>query len=217
MRKVLVAGIVAIILAILCLAFIGIFGRVPDEWEWVVIVLAGVGIIMTTPNILQMVWGRACVETIFEVSDEDNERSLVILLKNPPVQNKILKALGVKRETVQSLTAAIRIWKSGIEEPIVPIRHVRLFSDEDISNKGSNRMVLPPTYSVSASMMVATWDNENKGATVLGDRLRKTLLLSGGNYHAKILILVDGEHNEISCQFVVGENRDDLVWVGLKD
>jgi len=216
MRKVLVAGIVAIILAILCLAFIGIFGRVPDEWEWVAIVLAGVGIVMTTPNILQMVWGRACVETIFEVSDEDNKRSLVILLKNPPVQNKILKALGVKRETVQSLTAEIRIWKSDIGDPIVPIRHVRLFSDEDISNKGSNRMVLPPTYSVSASMMVAMWDNEKKGAIVLGDRLRKPLLLSGGKYRAQILILVDGEPNTIYCQFVVGKNADELVWVGIR-
>ena len=215
MRKVLVAGIVAIILTIVCLAFIGIFGRVPDEWEWVAIVLAGVGIVMTTPNVLQMIWGRACVETIFEVSDEDNERSLVILLKNPPVQNKILKALGVKRETVRSLTAEIRIWKSGIEEPIVPIRHVRLFSDEDISDKGSNRMVLPPTYSVSASMMVARWDKENKGAIVLGDRLRKPLLLSGGNYHAKIIILVDGEPKQISCLFVVGKNADDLVWVSV--
>ena len=213
MRKALVAIIVAIVLVILCLAFIGIFGRVPDEWEWVAIVLAGVGIVMVTPSILQMFWGRACIKTIFEVSAEDNRSSLVILLRNPPVQNRILKTLGVKRETVQSLTAEIRIWKLGSKKPIVPIRHMRLFSDEDTSDKGSNRIVLPPTYSVAASMMVAMWDNEKKGAIVLGDRLRQPLLLSEGYYYTQIIILVDGEPNEISHQFVVGKSADELIWV----
>ena len=41
MRKTLVAGIVAGILVVLCLALVGVFGTVPDELEWVVIVLAG--------------------------------------------------------------------------------------------------------------------------------------------------------------------------------
>ena len=216
MRKVLVASIVAVVLIVLCLAFIGIFGRFPDEWEWVAIVIAGVGIVMVTPSILQMLWGRACIKTEFEVSAWGDERSLVIFLRNPPIQNRSLKTLGVKRETVQSLTAEIRISEFGSKKIIVPIRHARLFSDEDTSDKGSNRIVLPPTYSVAASIMVAMWDNKNKGAIILGDSLRKPLLLSDGYYYAQVIIFVDGEPNEISRQFVVGKNADDLVWVGPK-
>ncbi len=212
MRKVLIAAIVLFVLAILCLAFIGIFGRFPDEWEWVGIVLAGVGIAMATPSIFQMFWGRACIETEFEVSARGNERSLVIFLRNPPIQNRILKTLGVKRETVQSLTAEIRISEFGSKKIIVPIRHVRLFSDEDTSDKASNRIVLPPTYSVAASIMAAMWDNKAKRAIILGDLLRQPLLLSEGYYYAQIIILVDGEPNEISRQFVVGKNADDLMW-----
>ena len=212
MRKALVAAIVLFVLAILCLAFIGIFGRFPDEWEWVGIVLAGVGIAMATPSIFQMFWGRACIKTEFEVSARGNERSLVIFLRNPPIQNRMLKTLGVKRETVQSLTAEIRISEFGSKKIIVPIRHVRLFSDEDTSDKGSNRIVLPPTYSVAASIMVAMWDNKDKRAIILGDLLRQPLLLSEGYYYAQIIILVDGEPNEISGQFVVGKNADDLIW-----
>jgi hypothetical protein len=105
MRKVLVAVIVFFVLAILCLAFIGIFGRFPDEWEWVGIVLAGVAIAMATPSIFQMFWGCACIDTEFEVSATGEERSLLIFLKNPPVKSRILRILGVKRETVQSLNA----------------------------------------------------------------------------------------------------------------
>ena len=212
MRKVLVVAIVLFVLAILCLAFIGIFGRFPDEWEWAGIVLAGMGIAMATPSIFQMFWGRACVETEFEVSARDNERSLVIFLRNPPINSRILKTLGVKRETVQSLTAEIRISEFGSKKIIVPIRHARLFSDEDTSNRGSNRIVLPPTYGVAASIMVAMWDNNKKGAIILGDRLREPLLLGEGYYHAQIIIFVDGEPKEISRQFVIGKNADDLIW-----
>lgn len=213
MRKALVAAIVLLLLAILCLAFIGIFRRFPDEWEWVGVVLAGLGIAMATPSILQMFWGRACIETKFEVSAKGHERSLVILLKNPPMRNRILKTLGVKRETVQSLTAAIRISEFGSKKIIVPIRHARLFTDEDTSSdKWFSRIVLPPTYSAAATIMAARWDNGNKRAIILGDILRQPLLLSEGYYNAQIIILVDGEHNEISRQFVVGKNADDLIW-----
>jgi len=212
MRKALVALIIIFALVILCLAFIGIFGRFPDEWEWVGIVLAGVAIAMATPTIFQMFWGRACIETDFEVSAMGSERSLVILLKNPPIKSRILGLLGVKRETVQSLTAEIRISEFGSKKIIVPIRHARLFSDEDTSDKGSNRMMLPPTYSVAASIMVAMWDNKNKKAVILGDRPRQPLLLGAGYYYAQIIIFVDGEPKEFSRQFVVGKNADDLIW-----
>lgn len=201
-----------VVLVIVCLAFIGIFGRFPDEWEWVGIVFAGLGLAMATPSIFQMLWGCACVEIQFEVSAHDSERSLVIFLQNPPVKNKILKLLGVKRETVQSLTAELRISEFGSRKIIVPIRHCRLFSDEDVSEKGSNRIVLPPTYSVAASIMIAMWDNTKRQAVILGDRLRSPLFLGEGYYFAQIIIFSDGQSREISRQFVVGKNADDLIW-----
>ena len=94
----------------------------------------------------------------------------------------------------------------------MPIRHARLFSDDDSSDIGSNRIVLPPTYSVAASIMVAMWDNKNKRAVILGDRIRQPLLLGEGYYWIQIIIFVDGSPREISRQFVVGKNADDLIW-----
>ena len=212
MRKALVTILILFVLAILLLAFIGVLGRFPDGWEWVGIVLAGVGVAMATPSLFQMFWGHACVETEFEVSARDSERSLLIFLKNPPVKSRILKVLGVKRETVQSLTAEIRISEFGSKKIIVPIRHARLFSDDDSSDIGSNRIVLPPTYGVAASIMVAMWDDKNKRAVILGDRIRQPLLLGEGYYWIQIIIFVDGGSKEISRQFVVGKNADDLIW-----
>ncbi len=211
MRKILVA-LVIVVLAILCLAFIGLFGRYPDEWEWVGIVIAGVMLAMATPSIFQMFWGRPLVEKQFERYAEATERALLVFLRNPPVKSRILRMLGVKRETVQSLTAEIRINEAGSNKIIVPIRHARIYSDDALSDSGSSRIVLPPTYSVAASIMVVSWDSQKKKAIILGDRLRQPLLLGEGCYRAVILIFVDGDPTTISRQFVVGKNADDLIW-----
>ena len=209
----MVVVIVVVVLAIVCLAFIGIFGRFPDEWEWVAIVFVGVGIALTTPGVLQMFLGRACVETEFEVSARAHERSLVVFLKNPPIENGILKVLGIKREPVQSLTAEVRISEFGSKKIVAPIRHARLFTDEETSpDKWFNRIALPPTYSVAASIMVAMWDNGRKQAIILGDILRQPLFLNEGYYYAQLLIFVDGEPTEVSRQFAVGRTADELIW-----
>jgi len=211
MGKVLVV-LVIVVLAILCLAFIGILGRFPDEWEWVGIVLAGVALAMATPIIFQMLWGRCVVETQFEVYPENSKRVLVIFFRNPPVKSRILKILGVKRETVQSLTVEMRISEVGSNTIKVPIRQARIYSDDDPSDLGNNRIVLPPTYSVSSSVMVAQWDDLQKKAIIPPDRRRQPLPLDEGCYRADIIIIVDGYPKIVSRQFVVGKNADDLIW-----
>ena len=204
--------LVIVVLAILYLIFIGIFGRFPDEWEWVGIIIAGVGLAMATPSIFQMFWGRALVETQFEKYAKKTERTLLIFLSNPPVKKRILRMLGVKREIVQSLTAEIRISEVGSNKVIVPIRHARIYSDDDPSDIGSNRIVLPPTFSVAASIMVVSWDSQKKKAVIPGDRLRQPLPLDEGCYRADIIIFVDGDPKTIPRQFVVGKNADSLIW-----
>lgn len=204
--------LIIVVLAVICLAFIGIFGRFPDEWEWVGIVLAGFGLAMATPSIFQMFWGRAVVELQFEVYPENSERALAIFFKNPTVKSRILRMLGVKREVVQSLTAEIRISDVGSNTIIVPIRQARIYSDDDPSDSGNNRIVLPPTYSVGASIMVAHWDNQQKRAIIPPDRRKQPLPLGEGCYRADIIIIVDGDPRIISRQFVVGKEADDLIW-----
>jgi len=44
--------IILFALAMLIVAFVGVFGRFPDNWEWVGIVLAGWGIAMGAPSVL---------------------------------------------------------------------------------------------------------------------------------------------------------------------
>jgi hypothetical protein len=206
MKKMLTIIVVGV-LVILILAFIGII-----EWELVGIVIAGLGLVTAVPSVFQMFWGRARIDTQFEVSAHGNERMLVIFFQNPPIKDKWLKLLGIKREEVQSLSAEYRISEFGSKKVIMPIHRCRLYTDEDINEKGSDRIVLPPTYSVGANTIIAVWDNATHKAAILPDRIRDILYLDEGYYIVQIIIFVDGQPKEIIRQFVVGKNADDLIW-----
>jgi hypothetical protein len=206
--------ILLIIISILIVfTFFGVYGRLPNAWEWVGIVMAGIGIALATPSTLQMFWGRPIIKIEYGQIPQGNERSLQIFLNNQPIKNRLLKIFGVKRETVQSLTAEIRISEAGSKKIIVPIRHVRLFPEADIENKGSYQITLPPTYSVSAAIMVVMWDDKEKKGVILGDEIRNHLLLESGYYIMQILLFIDGIPMEINNNFIIGIKADDLAWV----
>lgn len=199
-------------LVVVFLAFVGVFGRFPDQWEWVGIIFAAVGLVMAAPTIFQMVWGRPLVRVRFDRGVEGPERFLPVYLENCPVKSRLAKRLGVRRETVQSLTAQFRISEVGSGKIIVPIRHARIYADDDPTDSGRLRIALPPTFTVAASIMLVLWDTQNNKAVVPEDRLRKPLVIEPGYYLAHILLLVDGEPKHIQRRFVVGQSADDLNW-----
>ena len=95
----------------------------PDNWEWVGIVLAGVGLIMAVPSTLQMALGRPKLIAYFNRSSRGQERALVIMLKNLPIESKkVWHRLGVHRDTIQSLEVNFQISEAGsgtIKQPII--------------------------------------------------------------------------------------------------
>lgn len=205
--------IALIALVILFLAFLGIFGRFPDNWEWVGIVLAGVGLTMATPSILQLLWGRPVLRTRFENGVQEIERFLPIYLENPPVKNRLMRRLGVRRDTIQSLTVQFRIIEAGSGKIIIPIRQARIYSDDDPTDMGRDRISLPPTFSVAASVMIVRWDTQKNKALIPPDRLRTEYPLDAGQYRVDVSLIVDGDPIIVSRQFVVGQKADDLSWI----
>ncbi len=209
--------IVALIaLVILFLAFLGVFGRFPDNWEWAGFVLAGIGIAMAVPSIFQSLWGRPFLRTRFENGVDKANRFLPVYLDNPPVRNRILKRLGIRRDTIQSLTIHFQIKEAGSGKIIVPIRQARIYSDDDPNDMGRDRIALPPTFSVAASVMIVRWDIQKKKALIPPDRLRTEYPLDSGRYIVDISLIVDGDPTIVSRQFVVGQKADDLSWIKTK-
>ena len=204
-------GIVLIVLALVLLAMRGAFGDFPAQWEWVGIVFAGVGILMASPMVLQMIWGRPRLSVEFENDAHGEERLLIVFLKNLPI-GTLVKALGVKRDTIQSLTASLQVAEVGSGRIIIPVLQLRIYSDDDETDNGRGRTVLPPTYLVGANLVVAKWDAKARRVIVPPTRTHPETPLPEGYYEARILFLVDGEKTQYNRRFKVGQAADELDW-----
>ncbi len=210
----LLLAIILVILGLLVFALRGFFGVFPDSWEWTGLVLAGVGIAMGVPSVLQMTMGRPKLMIDFDRVVKDQERSLAIFLKNPQLEKKsVWRKLGIRRATIQSLIASFRISEAGAGKVIIPIVQARIYSDDDPTGVGSNRIALPPTLSFETCVMIAMWDAVKKRAVVPGDRLRQAVELSAGIYRLEVIFVVDGDPQTKFREFIVGNTADDLVWV----
>ena len=216
---VLLLAVILIILGLLVFALKGIFGVFPDKWEWVGIVLAGVGVLMGTPSILQMYMGKPKLLVEFDKIVKDRERNLAIFLKNQqfgnPLQGKksFWRKIGVKRDTIESLTVSFRVSNAGTGDILIPVMQARIFSDADPSKLGTWRTTLPPTLSFETCVMIVMWDESKKRAIVLGDQTKSSVELLKGIYAIIVTIAIDGEPRYYSRQFIVGDTADDLTWV----
>lgn len=212
-------SIILIILGLIVIALRGLFGVFPDNWEWVGIVLAGVGLLVGIPSVLQMVIGRPKLILDFDRIESGKDRHLAVFIKNQqlgnPLEGKksIWRKLGIKRDTIESLTVSFRVSEAGTGKILIPIMQARIFSDANPDETGTWRTTLPPTLSFETSVMIATWDENKKNAIVLGDRTKPSVGLSNGIYEITFIIAVDGEPQYHSRQFIIGDAADDLIWV----
>jgi hypothetical protein len=161
---------------------------------------------------LQKIFGRPKLLREYDKYVRDQERGLIILLKNPPLERKsFLRRLGVRRDTISSLSASFRI--SEKVRVIIPIMQARIYSEDDPTQAGCRRIALPPTFSGSASIVVAMWSDAKKKAMVLRDAAESSVELSAGLYRMQIIYLVEGQPENEVRDFIVGKNGDDLVWI----
>ena len=212
-------GFAFVIFGFLVLALGGIWGVMPEGWEWVGGLFAVVGVIMEIPGLLQMTKGRAKLIVEFDKIVEQEKRSLALFMKNPQLgdvsigKKSIWRRIGVKRESVESLIVSFQIREVGSGKVVIPIMQARIYSDADSSEEGSWRVRVPPTLSYETSVMVAMWNESKRVAVVPGDRLRGEVKLPKGSYRIEVIFVVDGEPQKRFRGFIVGDSADELSWV----
>ncbi|HUX49068.1 MAG TPA: hypothetical protein VMV76_07965 [Dehalococcoidia bacterium] len=212
-------GFAFVIFGFLVLALGGIWGVMPEGWEWVGGLFAIVGVIMEIPGLLQMTIGRAKLIAEFEKIVEREKRSLALFMKNPQLgdasigKKSIWRRIGVKRESVESLIVSFQIREVGSGKVVIPIMQARIYSDADSSEEGSWRIRVPPTLSYETSVMVAMWNESKRVAVVPGDRLKGEVELPKGAYRIEVIFVVDGEPQKRFREFIVGDSADELSWV----
>jgi hypothetical protein len=212
-------GFILVIVGLVVLAIGGVWGVIPDGWQWVGALVGGMGALLEIPGVLQMTIGRAKLEVLFDRIAEGEMRGLAVFMKNPQlgkpslVRKSIWRRLGVKRESIESLVASFQIREVGSGTVLIPIMQARIYAD-DPSDEGSFRVRVPTTMSYGTSIMIAMWNERKKVAVVPGDRIKSEVELGKGIYGIDVIFAVDGEPEKRFRKFVVGDKAEELRWVG---
>lgn len=197
--------------------WIGFFNEFPSEWEWFFGILSIVGLIVGAIVFPQLIWGKPKLKWDFHTESAENERHLGIMFSNPQVQSKVLRRLGVYRQTISSLIVQFRVAEAGSGTILLPTRQAIIKTDESIDPRDlKHRISLPPTYSVGASALIVMWDYANSRAVTVPTPPRKQEVLGPGYYRIDVVALVDGEPERQMRTFVVGTTPSELTWIKPK-
>jgi hypothetical protein len=175
------------------------------EWAFSISLIALALALIGLPAALQMFYGKPDVKTSYGVRPVDDQLHLVCALQNPPIKNKFLKALGIRRKTAESVSAKYTIYdergKIIAKDVIAAIRHIfgGGFKDEvnltlDVSIPASEAYT-DFALAYYAGMRVA----------LVGDEFHPSTDLPIGKYTASIKIKLAEKEIEETRHFVVEE------------
>ena len=172
-------------------------------------VFGAVGVLLAAPTLLQIFFGGPKLNLRF---DYEPEEGLTVFLENLPAAKWLRRLAVVKRDTIQSLTVAFRIYHVEAKAVVVPIQQAIIHSDADSTENGRQRITLPPTYSVAATFLIAKWNPDSAKAEIPPARRRGPVPLMPGTYEAQIAVMVDGTPDVRVKLFSVGRSAADLNW-----
>ena len=111
-------------------------------WPWLFAVLAVGALILALMPFPQMIWGKPRI--VFELDNVVTEPGFGLLManvRNPPLQNKALLALGIRRTTVADVSLTLSIENAGgtkVYDQVMPIYGA--------SREPTKRTALPPSW-----------------------------------------------------------------------
>ncbi len=162
---------------------------------------------MTLP---QMIWGKPHVEVEFIIANSGDPRDtgtyLECKLTNPPIENRLLRMLGVYRRTADEVTAQFHIENAKTHKRIAT--NVRA----EIGALGSVKLM--PSVALPASKASALFRivkvMANGVATVTDRYDGQNFSLPVGEYYVDARIFVSEKELDCRRKFIVGTKPQDL-------
>ena len=173
---------------------------------FIISIVALVAAMLALPTVLQMIWGKP--KLVIAVSDREVTAGKVLQVElfNPPIQNKLLRWLGVKRMTAGDVMGSFKIQEHGSRRVIFPgevpeiITHNGTGGHQRISLAAS---FFPATFGVVLSLY------EDKKAYVFEEQ---ETILPPGKYCVCIHFMMEGEPIETERTFVVTKAHPFAYW-----
>lgn len=198
-------AIAFIILGISLIALAGFFGRFPDNWEWIGIVLAGVGLVMAVPSAMQMTYGRSLITLRFGIEDKEKACFYHCEVYNMPIKNRLLRKLGVRKEAAQDVVAMFEIRERVTGRCQCPLTVTILKTQSGV---GAERISLPASLFPAIFAIIYVDKNTNEVSVM---REPKSLL-PVGEYTAEVKVVEGQDTHIVRCNFVIADKYPFVYW-----
>jgi hypothetical protein len=188
----------------------------PIYIQWIgffLAVFSATGVLLALPTLLQLLFGGPRLYLEFDSHDENGSRLLIVFIKNRPIDKPFGQFSFIRRDTIESLTATFQIVREDTHFIVVPVHRARIHSGEEGDELGPDRIRLPPTSSVGASIAVCRWNGSTGRAEIPATRGKGPTPLQAWNYEARMIFHFDGRRKDVLSKFAVGPTLVDLQWL----
>lgn len=177
-----------------------------DHWLAIIGMALGVAaIIMAAPPLFQMLFGRT--RLTFEADDftGTDARILVIAIKNPPVNNRFLRLIGVERET-SDITGFFDIQELGTGKVIVRSVAAQM-QTTNLRQFGLQGRSMPG-FTVGLTV-IATRDGQAK---IISAHQEESIVIPPGHYIAHIAVVRGQDTYKINQNFRISTIDHETGW-----
>ena len=176
------------------------------NWQWLVpLIVGGVALVLTVSPFLQMIFGRPKLTIGFDIWTVEGGKVLQCELRNPPIKQRFLRKLGIRRMVAEDVVAHFVIKNgddgSNIIAEIIP---------SIVSHAGTapaQRINLPPSIFPCQIGIVIVEDAEHLVRVFQQDRI-----LHSGLYHVFVEVAMEGKFFHAQRSFKVMDKPPFAEW-----
>lgn len=160
----------------------------------------------------QMIWGRPNIGISFQERGDKRENAMFLscLFYNRPIENRLLRILGVYRRAVDSMSVFFSIENIRESRMVVTDIIAQIFTAHDTPKASVSLPVstLPTNIDLVKAM-------HNGKANTIAHYEAKNIDLPAGEYRAIIRIEASEKESKYSKEFTVGLKPEDLKWESM--
>lgn len=161
---------------------------------------------MAIPSVLQMVWGRPKLMVRLGVLETEPGRILQAELINPPIQNRLLKWLGVRRMTAEDVMATFFIEEYGNRRVVFTGEVPKIVT---YNSTGGHQRISLAGSPFPAVFGIVLGSSADKKVYIFEEH---QTVLPPGKYCACIHVTVEGRPLEKQGNFVVSQTHPFAYW-----
>ena len=188
----------------------------PPPWlEWTSIALSLAALVLAAaalPTVLQVWFGKPTISVEFDQQGISPGVALICRVKNKPVENRLLKRLGVRRQEARELGGRVTIRESEGGKYIESLR----ITFGTGNTERQLRLDLHAGHPTLVLIAYHQWKDGNPTLSLQKDNEEEELKLNPGEYECELVLEWGQDRFETKRTFVVGNDHSKMRWRNLK-